>query len=176
MTSSFVKSLFSFSMILIFTIGGAAQIDCGLAKAPALFGFQLGMLPEQAQATVGREVKIKIKSKNKGERIFFQNFIEKPAPNSLLGIRALYLRFFDGKLYQIEIFYEAGSDRKTLEDFTAALSTESGFSAAAWSNVKGKAVIDCGEFTVVADNALNPRVEITDENIRKKVEAIRREK
>jgi len=173
MTARFVKSLFSFSLILFFTVGGAAQIDCGLTKAPGLFGLQLGMSPEQAQAIVGREVKIKIKKK--GERIFFQNFIEKMPPNSLRGVRALYLRFFDGKLYQIEIFYEGKSERKTLEDFTAALSSESGFTAAAWSNVKGRAVIDCAEFTVVADNVLNPRVEMTDENIRKTVEAIRRE-
>jgi len=172
MTARFVKSLFSFSLILFSTVGGAAQIGCGLTKAPGLFGLQLGMLPEQAQAIVGREVKIKIKKK--GERIFFQNFIEKTPPNSLRGARALYLRFFDGKLYQLEIFYEDKSERKTLEDFTAALSSESGFSASAWSDVKGRAVINCPEFTIVADNVLNPRVEITDENIRKTVEAIRR--
>lgn len=176
MTRRFVKSLFSFLLILFLAISSTAQIDCGLAKAPGLFGFQLGMSPEQAQAIVGREVKIKIKSKNKGERIFFQNFIGKAPPNSLRGVRALYLRFFDGKLYQIEIFYENTNNLKTLEDFTAALSTESGFSAVAWSNIKGEAVLDCTEFTVVADNVLNPHVEITDENIRKKVEEIRREK
>ena len=38
------------------------------------------------------------------------------------------------------------------------------------------AVIDCGRFTVVADKILNPRVELTDETVRARVVAVRKEK
>ena len=160
--------------MLVFTHTALAQSDCGLTQVPNLFNLHLGMTPEQVQATVGKELKIKIKKK--GERIFFQNFIENPAPVSLQGVRALYLRFFDLKLYQIEIFYEERSDWVTVESFTDALSAQTGFSPSFWRKEKGKAVIDCGDFTVVADKILNLRIELTNEIVRAQVEAEREKK
>lgn len=174
MSNRFTKSLCSFSLILIFTVFGTAQSNCGLTSAPDLFNLHLRMSPEQAQAVIGNELKIKIKKK--GERIFFQNFIENPAPVSLQGVRATYLRFYDLKLYQIEIFYEEKSGWETLESFTAALSVQKGFSDTLWHNVRGKALIDCGDFTILADKILNPHIEITDESIRKMVELNRQKK
>jgi hypothetical protein len=161
-------------LTIVFAVSGAAQIDCGLTAAPRVFNLSLGMSPEQTQATVGRELKIKVKKR--GQRTFFQNFIDKRPPQTLSGVRALYLRFFNGGLYQIEIFYEERIDWKTLEAFSGALSSEWNFPASLWLVEKGKARIDCGELTVLADNVLNPRVEITNEIARAEVEAQRKRK
>ena len=130
------------------------------------------MSPEQARNVFGKDLKIKIKKK--GERTVFQNFIKKPAPNSLRGVRALYLRFFDRRLYQIEIFYESRPDLRTLEDITTALSSQLNFPILDWKIKNNRAAINCSsEISLVADNILNPRVELTNETVRAKVKESR---
>ena len=82
-------------------------------------------------------------------------------------MRALYLRFFDGKLFQIEIFYESlATATPTLSDFTAQLSAQTNLASSLWTSEQNRAVIVCDGFSIVADNVLNPRVELTDEAAR----------
>ncbi len=147
----------------------AARENCDFQNAPTLLGLRLEMLPEQARSVFGKDLKVKVKKK--GQRTFFQNYIKKPAPSSLSGVRAIYLRFFDGRLYQIEIFYENRGDWLALENFTNAFST--GTNLPAWKIENGKAEIICDEFSIVADRILNPRIELTNEIIRAQVEEIR---
>jgi len=173
-----VKNLFAksaaavlFSLVLIAV--AAAQETCELSSktAPLLLNLQIGMSPEQAHSVFGRDLKIKIKKK--GERTFFQNFIKKPAPNSLRGVRALYLRFFDRKLYQVEIFYEVRQDLTTLENVADALSSQLGFPDSGWTIKNNRAETRCGEISLVADNILNPRIELTNEIVRARVKESR---
>lgn len=169
----------SFVLILLFlclSAGCAAQNVCVIDSKTALIllNLKLQMSPEQVQSVLGRDLKIKIKGN--GERTFFQNFIEKKAPPGLPGVRALYLRFFDRKLYQIEIFYENRNAWRTLEDFTAHVSENLNLPASSWQTAKGKSEIKCAAISLVADNVLNPRIEMTDETIRAQIEAIRRKK
>ncbi len=164
-------------LLFVFLNGvGAAQETCVMDSktAPVLLNLKLQMSPEQVQNVLGRDLKIKIKGS--GERTFFQNFIEKKAPPNLPGVRALYLRFFDRRLYQIEIFYENGNNWRTLEDFTAYVSTDLNLPASIWEITKGRGEIKCAASSLVADNVLNPRIEFTDETIRAQVEAIRKKK
>jgi hypothetical protein len=164
MIERLVKLPVSFLLILFFAFCAAAQensLDCALADAPRLHGLSLGMSPAEVQSVFGKDLKIKVKSN--GERGFFQNYIGKDAPGSLGGVRALYLRFLDGRLYQIEIFYEERAAVPTLEVFAANLTAQLNFPAnVKWQPVKNKALIDCGAFTLVAEKLLNPRVELTD--------------
>ncbi|HEX8248090.1 MAG TPA: hypothetical protein VF599_07960 [Pyrinomonadaceae bacterium] len=173
-----MKLIFSLLWLLsVFGVNCAAQSACDAQlrnAAPMLLNLKLGMSPAQAQSVFGRD--LKIKNKRKGEYTFFQNFIERKAPHSLANIRALYLRFFDGRLYQIEIFYEEKSQWQTLEAFTAMLSSQWNFPANLWITEKSKARVDCGEFTLVADNVLNPRIEITNESDRAQAEDRRKGK
>jgi hypothetical protein len=136
-------------------------------EAPALFNLRLGMSPEDVQSVFGRDVKIKIK-KN-GNKVFFQNFIEKPAPPVLSGVRALYLRFFDRRLYAIEIFYEDKPEIKTVEDFTRYLSATLNFPNF-WRAEHGKQTINCADFSVIADKILNPRAQLIDNATNAKAE------
>jgi hypothetical protein len=161
---------------LTFILPGQAQENCPFmtANSPSLLGLKLNMSPEQAQSVFGKDLKIKVK-KNTEKRIF-QNYIDKKPPASLAGVRALYLRFYNRRLYQIEVFYEERNDIKTLKDFTGSLSAVWNFPAADWREEKRKAIINCGEFTIVADKILNPRVELTDEPLRAQVEAEEAEK
>jgi len=171
--NALAKSAAAILFSLVVAIGCAAQETCELSSktAPLFLNLQIGMSPEQTQNVFGKDLKIKIK-KN-GERTFFQNFIKKPAPNSLRGVRALYLRFFDRRLYQIEIFYELRQDLRTLENITNALSSQLNFPISEWKITNNRAEVKCGEISLVADNILNPRVELTNETVRGKIEELR---
>lgn len=163
MKTRFVKSLASFLAIFLFTLGAAAQnspANCAVTKAPSLIGLRLGMTPAEARGVFGKDLKIKVKTD--GDRVFFQNYIGKKAPRSLAGVRALYLRFLDGGLYQIEIFYDESANFQTLETFAENLAARMNFPAAGWQIANNKAVIDCGAFTLVADKPVDPRVALTD--------------
>ena len=168
-----VKSLISFLLVLLAAnVTSAQSAQCGLANAPLLQDLRLGMSPVEVQNAVGGDLKIKVKTK--GDRTFFQNYIKKSATGPLSGVRALYLRFLDGRLYQIEIFYEERGDIPTLEAFTKNLAAQMNFPVNEWQFVKNKAVIDCGAFTLVADKVLNPHVELTDSAMQ--TEAVERRK
>jgi hypothetical protein len=163
MVKRLVKLSVSFLLVLFFAFCATAQNspECALADAVRLHGLSLGMSPAEVRGVFGKDLKIKVKSG--GDRTFFQNYIGKAAPASLESVRALYLRFLDGRLYQIEIFYEERAAVPTLEAFVADLSAQVKFPANVnWQFVKNKALIDCGAFTLVADKPLNPRVELTD--------------
>jgi len=167
------KSTAAILFLLIVAITCAAQETCELSSktAPLFLNLQIGMSPDQTRNVFGKDLKIKIK-KN-GERTFFQNFIKKSAPVSLRGVRALYLRFFDRRLYQIEIFYEPRQDLRTLENITNALSSQLNFSASNWQIENNRAAINCGSISLVADNILNPRIELTEETVRARIERLR---
>lgn len=157
------KLLFTLIIVLTTFLNSAdAQTNCNLQTSDAsiTYNLKLGMSPEEINSQFGPDLKVKIK-KNE-QKTFFQNFIKKPAPNSLSGARAVYLRFFNRRLYQIEIFYENQARWPTLTDFTGDLSANLNLPASAWENVKNKQVINCPQATIVADYILNPRIEMTD--------------
>ena len=171
--------LFSFSLVLFFALPAAAQDDspqCSLPVAPRLHNLSLGMSPAEVRAVFGKSPSVKVKSN--GDRTFFQNYVgNKKAPASLNGVRAFYLRFLDGALYQIEIFYEERGDLPTLEAFTANLSAQMNLPPTVdWQFKQNRALIDCGAFTISADKTLNPRVELTDKTRLAEAEARRKEK
>jgi hypothetical protein len=169
-----MKIVTTFFFLLVLAFPCAAQQLCGLPGSPSLLGLKLNMSPEQAQGVLGKDLKIKFKTRD--EKTIFQNYIKNPAPASLTGVKALYLRFFDQRLYQIEIFYEERNGVKTLKEFTDLMSANLNLPVSAWQDVKGKAVIDCSEYTLIADKILNPRLELTDEQLRARVETVRIEK
>jgi len=157
------KSALILSVILSLNAISKAQESCkaSLSDAPVLFGLKLGMSLAQAQAVLG--ARLKIKPMKIGEGSFFQNFIDRPAPSNLSGVRALFLRFFEHKLYQIEVFYEDRNEWKTLGDFTSSLSANLNLAANAWNTRNGVATISCGEFILTADKILNAHIELTDD-------------
>jgi len=158
----FTKSVLLCSAFILLNLAVSAQEPCNksLNEAPPLFGLRLGMSFAEAQAVLGRG--IKLPRKKSGEGSFFQNFIDQPAPGNLTGVRALFLRLFNHRIYQIEIFYEDGGQSVKLEDFINRLSATLPLPASAWTFEKGQAIMDCGSFTARADTILNPHVELTD--------------
>jgi hypothetical protein len=163
MMNGFVKSPFSFLLILFGAFCAAAQSapECALADAPRLLNLRLGMSPTEVRSVFGKDPKIKVKTK--GDRTFFQNYINKRPPATLLNVTALYLRFLDGRLYQIEVFYNNQQDAPTLEAFARHLSARINLPQNLnWQFAAGKAAIDCGAFRLTADKPVNPRVELTD--------------
>jgi hypothetical protein len=175
-----MKQIFSLLFSLwLFISTGAAQETCQreLKDAPVLLNLKLGATTAEARAVFGKD--LKIKNKRSGEYTFFQNFIKNAPPVALANVRALYLRFFDGRLYQIEIFYADETDKTlTLEDFVERQSAKLNLppSAAAWQIEYGVARLDCGGFSLVADRFLNSRLELTDDATRAAVETSREKK
>ena len=153
----------AFLLILLFCSNLAAQsqnCDFAISDAPTLLGLRLGMSPKEAKNVFGGKLKIKVKK----EGTFFQNYIDKNPPPFLPNVRALYLRFFEAKLYQIEIFYVPQTERKTLAEFVAQLDVKLNLPNV-WENEYGQAELNCKTFSLIADNVLNLRVQLTDEAI-----------
>jgi hypothetical protein len=160
-----LKIIFFITILLASVAVSRAQTEncrLSLSDAPALRGFRLGMSPDEARNVSGGKLKIKIKR----EGSFFGYFIEERPPAFLRDVRALYLRFFDAKLFQIEIFYEPSASTQTLDEFTAQISAQTNLPAELWTGGQNRAAVTCDEFSIVADNILNPRVELTDEKTR----------
>jgi len=170
---NFLKISFSFIMSMIFLLSCAAQEPCRteLKDAPRFFNLRLGMTAPEVQNAVGKKLKIKVKKK--GERTFFQNFIKKPPPAALRGVRALYLRFFNGALYQIEIFYEEKTNWQTIAASAQILTTNFNFAQSFQENTTRQIETKCAGFSLVADNVLNPRIELTNDPIRTQVLELR---
>jgi hypothetical protein len=161
-------------LILTAVFGAAAQNACEtlLPQAPAVLGLRLGMSPAEVQAVFGPDLRVKVKTS--GTRSFFQNYIKEPARGSLAGVRALYLRFDEGRLYQAEVFYEEDFRFKTLAELTSDFAAVNNFPADLWQVKYGRAEIDCGRFSIRADRVLNPRLELTDEETLAKIAAARK--
>lgn len=130
------------------------------------------MTPTEVKSVFGKKLKLGVRKQG----TFFQNFITKPPPPFLPDVRALYLRFFDYKLYQIEIFYQT-EDKETARGnqlsalFIQSLSAEKKLPVQFWTSVNGKSQLNCAEFSLVADNVLNPRVELTDDATKARFDA-----
>jgi hypothetical protein len=139
-----------------------AQHPCSrdVSDSPSIFGLRLGRPVDELSNVIGPT--IKFKPKKTGEGSFFQNFIEQEPPPKLTGTRALYVRYFIGKIYQIEIFFEDKDQSRKIEDFTKQLSTDYQLPLDAWTIKNNGAGIDCGGFSLKADAILNRHIELTD--------------
>ena len=158
------KLIVIFAATLVLAVPVISQQPCRtLNEAPAIFGFKLGMSFDDVRSILGPSIKFWKKSPKNGEGSFFQNFVEQPPPDNLKGVRALYLRFFNNKLYQVEVFYEDKDQPTKLADFTKQLSTELNLPTDVWTVKNDLATMNCGDFVLTADTVLNRHVELTDD-------------
>ncbi|MCO6509934.1 MAG: hypothetical protein J5I65_04005 [Aridibacter famidurans] len=117
---------------------------------------------------------LKVKADTEGEETFFKNWIKKPAKGRLAGVRAIYLSFFRGRLYQIELFYQEGYRWQDLESFLAGIAADTGFARDFWKVKNGYAKATCEGFSMEADRVLGAHVQITDDAVMEAVEAFRK--
>ena len=159
------------AFIFLFTLSAYSQDSCPPIQQTSeiLLNLQLGMTVEEVNK---RFSSLKIKIKNNDDYRFFQNYIDKNPPNNLSGVRAIYLRSFEKKLYQIEIFYEENKFPADIKSFTEIVSANLNLPVTNWKFANRQAVLKCAERSLIADYQLNPRIELTDEAIRKKVDEI----
>lgn len=171
MKSLIAKSLITILFLTAFVFAAKAQENCAWTNTAAKVtqNLRLGMNAEEVRTALGG--KPKIKAKQTGEYRFFQNYIDNKPPANLRGVRAFYLRFFDGRIYQIEIFYE-NDFAPTRENFTALIAKDFNFPASEWIYKNLGAETVCGENKLVADYILNPRIELTNVPILEKTNEI----
>ena len=163
-----MQKLFLLAIILLFTTCIDAQQKCELKmeQSPTIKGLKLGMSPQDATTLLG----MKVKAKLEGQYSFFKNYIKKKAKGKLVGIRAMYLRFYNGKLYQIEVFYEKDFRWQTLETFIDDYSNTNNFQRGFWQTEYGYSKATCNGFSLDADYILNPHIQITKDATAKIVE------
>ncbi len=170
-----VKSAIVFCLLTIFVCAARARENCVWTNrtADVSLNLRLGMTTAEVRALVGRDLSVKLRPR--GDYRFFQNYINNDPPPRFRGVRALYLRFFEQRLYQIEVFYEENFS-PSLEDFAGIVARQFNFPVSEWIYENKKAVIRCGEKTLAADYVLNPRIEFTDEAILAKVNELNKSK
>lgn len=149
----------------------AAQENCNLQSSPGLLDLNLKMTTEQARNANNR--RLKVKNKDDGEYTFFENYIDSSAKGNLRGLKAVYLRFFDDRLFQIELFYKDDYKWRNLSEFLNDYSARNNFPAKFWTIEYGYAKADCENFLLEADFILNPHIQLTDKEIFRKVKAKR---
>lgn len=160
--------------VLIFTLNISAQQKCelNLTEAPTLQNLRLGMSPNDARNVL----KLKVKADKRGQSTFFKNYIKKKAKGNLIGIRAIYLRFYNRKLYQIEFFFEQNYRWQNLESLLVDYSATNNFPREFWQTEYGYADANCNGFSLDADYKLNPHIQLTNDAIAEIVEKEREEK
>ena len=163
-----VKPAIVFCLLTIFVCAARARENCVWTNqtADVSLNLRLGMTTAEVRALLDGDLSVKLRPK--GDYRFFQNYIKNDPPPRLRGVRALYLRFFEQRLYQIEVFYEEEVS-PSLESFAGIVARQFNFPASEWIYENKKAVIRCGETTLATDYVLNPRIELTDETILAKV-------
>jgi hypothetical protein len=167
--SLITKSSILFCLSVIFSLSVTAQENCPKIQPTAeiLLNLQLGMSVDEVGNKLGKG--LKIKNKSDGDYRFFQNYIGKKPPHNLSEVQAIYLRFFEKKLYQIEIFYTENKIPSDLRNFAEIVSKQLNLPVADWKFAHRQAVFKCGGNSLKIDYQLNPRIELTDEIRLKKV-------
>lgn len=156
---------------LFFSVSLNAQ-ECTLTEAPSLLSLRLGMTVSEVNAVTGKELKVKVKPD--GERSFFKNWIKKEAKGSLAGMRAIYLRFFNGRLYQIELFYKEDHRWTDLDSMLSDYASDTGFGREFWKVKNGYAKAQCDGFSLEADRVLGAHFQLTDDAVLAAVEELRK--
>ncbi|REJ77569.1 MAG: hypothetical protein DWQ47_14440 [Acidobacteria bacterium] len=158
--------------ILLLLSSANAQSECAVSEPPSFLNLRLGMTVSEVNSMTRPELKVKAKSD--GERIFFKNWINKPAKGNMTGVRAVYLRFFEGRLYDIELFYEEGFRWPDLESLLSEVNRSSILTRENWNVKNGYAEADCEGFAVKADQVLGTHIQLTDMGLFAQVEKSRR--
>lgn len=154
------------------TISAQQKCELNLTEAPTLKNLKLGMSPVEARNVLG----IKVKADKEGQSTYFQNYIKKKAKGKLAGIRAIFLRFYDAQLYQIELFYEEPYAWQNLESLLDYYSAKNNFPGEFWLTEYGYAEANCNGFSLDADYKLNPHIQLTNDAVAEVVEKERAEK
>ena len=159
--------------LLIISASAFAQENCNKIQQTSddLLNLRLGMTADEVNQKLGKSLNIKIKKDD--DFRFFQNYIGKKPPKNLSGIRAIYLRFFKKKLYQIEIFYEENKYSAEIKEFVEVVSNKLNLPANEWKFAHRQAVLKCGESSLKIDYQLNPRIELTDESAKQEVDKLK---
>ena len=159
-------------LILLLAMQLSAQAKCELVlgEAPTLQHLKLGMTETETRRAIG----LKVKAGETGQSTFFKNYIKSKAKRNLTGVRALYLRFYNERLYQIEFFYEPDYRWQNLENLLDDYSAKNNFPREFWESKYGYASADCAGFSLKANYQLNPHIQLTDKRIAEIVKSERK--
>ncbi len=154
-----------FISLVLLAADASAQCTLTFAEAPTLVNLRLGMSPAEVNSALNGAARVKVKKD--GQYSYFKSYLKKgKAKGILTGARAFYVRFFDKRVYQIEIFYHNEFQSTDLESFVRSFSARTNFNFGNFKIENGYAKAECEGFTVAADTILNPHLELTDEGIK----------
>lgn len=138
-----------------------AECKLQLPDSPSLANIRLGMTVDQANAALGGKPKLK----SKGERrTNYFRFKQGKAKGPISGAKAFWVRFYQGRVYSVEIFYHSGYG--DLEGLIETYASRNGFDVSLFETKHGYSRAKCDGFSVKADLILNPHLELIDTNIK----------
>src|SRR5690349_3202916 len=99
------KLTFAAAIVLLVSVYTFSQESCNrpVSEAPAISGLTVGMSFEQVQQALGSVLKTKPLKNVEGT--IYLSFAEQSPPKSLRNIGTLWLRLFENRVYQVEVFY-----------------------------------------------------------------------
>lgn len=125
------------------------------------------MTPDEVNAVLSGAARVKVKKDSR--YTFFKNYLKNNAKGVLSGARAFYIRFYERRVYQIELFYNRGYRWQELKTFVGDYSNSAGIALENFEFKNGYATAECVGFTIKADYILNPHIEITDDVVKERV-------
>lgn len=131
------------------------------------------MSPSEVNAALNGAARINVK--NDGHYTYFKNYLKKRRAKGVLSsARAFYVRFFDRRVYQVELFYQPGYKSANIEPFVREYSISTNFAVENFKIKNGYAKAKCLGFIVEADTILTPHIQLTDIEGKKRVDESRK--
>ena len=146
-----------------------AECKATLGEKPTIEGLRLGMSASQVNEVIRGVGKVKIKKD--GHYSFFKTKLKNKKRGRFVGLRSIFLRFYDKQLYQIEFFFHENRYSNEVGQFVSKFSKENAFPADIFTIEHGYAVAQCVGFSLRADTKLNPHITMTEDAVAEKVAA-----
>ncbi len=180
MTWKRTRLLFLLALTLCCVVSAESQKQACVLKlsqlptSPELYGFRLGMSPEEAKAKVplirfGHPDAFGVIKTS-----ISPSFNPKFDQAAFAGVRTISFDFLDGRLVTLWIGYDDRFKWQTVDDFIAGISTSLNLSAP-WKAMRSGKEVRCDDFSIfVSMIAQSPSIRITD-NAAREILATRRE-
>jgi hypothetical protein len=168
------SSVMALTMLHGTSFAQSTKCNVELSGSPAVRGFKLGMTKDEAEKAFGQT--INRYSSNEEDDTANMIVSEPEYPEKLNGIFRIAMKFFDGKIYEMDVTYGNGSFDNLAQ--AQQLFNQTWKLPSAWSPAKhGSSLMYCKGWGIVMElYGGKPKLELAVTGVFQKVEARRKEK
>ncbi|MDH3493259.1 MAG: hypothetical protein OEM82_06885 [Acidobacteriota bacterium] len=152
-------------LLVLGCFGGTIRAECTVTtgESPKLVNLRLGMSPEEVNAALGGASTVKVKKDTRYTH--YRRFKKGKAKGQLAGVKTFWIRFFEKRVYSIEVFFHEYGNFQDVEYLAKRYSAAHDFAYENFEVKYGYARAECEGFSVKADYILDPHIEISDTNV-----------